>query len=697
MDNRTPADARRPRVISMFSGMEAASVAAEGLGWDFVAYAEVEPAACWTLHHHHGCGKPMHMPRPEDASSEKDRKERLARVKAVAKMPEPGPGKPVNLGDVTQVDWEAWRGRADVVVGGPPCQAFSFAGLRGSLDDSRGLLSLHYVRAIHAIRPLWVFTENVFGWLNTKDNAFGCYLGALVGADSPLEPPDGKRWGCAGVVDGPLFRAAWRVLDAQGFVPQRRRRVFVVASRVGTGGDPVRVLFETEAEVAGHLGERAYSGPLFPVRQGVPGHPAARGGARQGAARDAEGGAGGRGGEGEAVACRLHAAFSTAMTSNGKARAADEVDVARSLDTCGGFATNQGGNIVVQEVPEDKSWVPETSTTLRARDGKGSPDSDCTQTLIAQAVEDDLEPRAFGGNNCSGEIDVSTALTAHGGPHGRMDFESETFVCVPLPEGGHDDGEQDAIAFHGRQDPIHGPVTPAVDTDPYSICVATQGEEREAVAFDVRNGKELGDLTQTVQSHHRSYGVNAQPVICERVEEPVFLHCNKGRPAGRKSAHTEMVTVKPLVETLTTDGHAQSAVAVPDDEPLFAFSSKDHGADVGSIAPTLRAAPHHHSHPNSGSHVAIVHPEPQPPGVLRRVVRWVVRRLMPVECLALQGFPRNYLDGVQMGGKELADGPRYKLIGNSWPVPVVAWIFGRMDGHVAEQFDAQEEEARDAA
>ena len=44
---------------------------------------------------------------------------------------------------------------------------------------------------------------------------------------------------------------------------------------------------------------------------------------------------------------------------------------------------------------------------------------------------------------------------------------------------------------------------------------------------------------------------------------PMFLHTNKGRPDGRRSAHTEMVSVKDIVETLTTDGHAQSAVAVP--------------------------------------------------------------------------------------------------------------------------------------
>ena len=56
-----------------------------------------------------------------------------------------------------------------------------------------------------------------------------------------------------------------------------------------------------------------------------------------------------------------------------------------------------------------------------------------------------------------------------------------------------------------------------------------------------------------------------------------------------------------------------------------------------------------------------------------------VRRLTPVECLRLQGFPDDYLDGVLFKGKPLADGPRYRLIGNSMAVPVMRWIGERID------------------
>ena len=50
-----------------------------------------------------------------------------------------------------------------------------------------------------------------------------------------------------------------------------------------------------------------------------------------------------------------------------------------------------------------------------------------------------------------------------------------------------------------------------------------------------------------------------------------------------------------------------------------------------------------------------------------------VRRLMPVECERLQGFPDGYT-AVMQRGKPAADGPRYKALGNSWAIPPVRWI-----------------------
>ena len=107
---------------------------------------------------------------------------------------------------------------------------------------------------------LTVVWENVPGVLSTKDNAFGCFLAALVGADATLVPPGGQRWTDAGLVAGPRRSAAWRVLDAQYFgLAQRRERVFVVASP-RNGADPSEILFEPEG-VRRHFAPRRSEGP----------------------------------------------------------------------------------------------------------------------------------------------------------------------------------------------------------------------------------------------------------------------------------------------------------------------------------------------------------------------------------------------------------------------------------------------------
>ena len=205
------------RFGSVCSGIEAASVAWASLGWKAAWFSEIEPFPCEVLKHHFS-----------DVT---------------------------NMGDMTLLPERIASGEVeppDMLCGGTPCQAFSYAGKRRSLDDYRGNLSLTFcdiadsidhVRTICGDEPCVVFWENVPGVLSTKDNAFGCFLGQLVGADAPLSS-GAKRWPCAGVVAGPKRKAAWRVLDAQHFgVPQRRRRVFVVAS-ARERADPAKILFE---------------------------------------------------------------------------------------------------------------------------------------------------------------------------------------------------------------------------------------------------------------------------------------------------------------------------------------------------------------------------------------------------------------------------------------------------------------------
>lgn len=165
-------------------------------------------------------------------------------------------GEPLLWGDMTEVDAEMARSRGiplpDIIVAGTPCQAFSVAGLRKGTEDPRGNLTLAFVEIVHdlvAARPdgkLAVLWENVPGVLSDKGNAFGAFLGGLVGAMDALPQSDGGSWPGEGMVEGPRARAAWAVLDAQWFgVAQRRRRVFVV---VDFGGwvDPAAVLLEPD-------------------------------------------------------------------------------------------------------------------------------------------------------------------------------------------------------------------------------------------------------------------------------------------------------------------------------------------------------------------------------------------------------------------------------------------------------------------
>jgi DNA (cytosine-5)-methyltransferase 1 len=168
----------------------------------------------------------------------------------------------VNLGDVTADDFlqrASAFGPLDLLVGGPPCQDFSVAGLRAGTAGDRGNLSLRFMEIAHAIRPRNLLVENVPGWLNMPDNAFGSFLGGLVGADDALRSPLDGKWPSAGMVAGPRARAAWRVFDAQYFgVAQRRRRVFVVAD-FGEGADPAAVLFERKS-LSGNTAPRRETG-----------------------------------------------------------------------------------------------------------------------------------------------------------------------------------------------------------------------------------------------------------------------------------------------------------------------------------------------------------------------------------------------------------------------------------------------------
>jgi len=213
--------------LTLCSGIGAPEVAAPWVAWRFAS--EIDPFPREVLHQRHGYSL------PEDHNQ----------------------GDPLLWDDMTEVTPELLRNQGiplpDLIVAGTPCQAFSIAGLRQGVKDDRGNLTLKFVEIVHAIqsvRPdgrLAVVWENVPGILSDKENAFGCFLGGLVGAMDALQPPGDGSWPGEGMVQGPRARAAWSVLDAQWFgVAQRRRRVFVVVD-FGNCVDPAAVLLEPDS------------------------------------------------------------------------------------------------------------------------------------------------------------------------------------------------------------------------------------------------------------------------------------------------------------------------------------------------------------------------------------------------------------------------------------------------------------------
>jgi DNA (cytosine-5)-methyltransferase 1 len=207
------------KYLSVCSGIESASLAWGALGWEPVAFSEIEPFPCAVLAHRFGANLPGE--------------------------PHAMNGVP-NWGDMTK--WRDWPDAdVDVLVGGTPCQSFSIAGLRGGLDDDRGNLALEYCRIAGRYRPRWVVWENVPGVLSSGGGRdFGSILGAL------------GEFG---------YGLAYRVLDAQYVrvdgleraVPQRRRRVFVVGY-LGDWRRAAAVLFERDS-MPGHPPPRREAGP----------------------------------------------------------------------------------------------------------------------------------------------------------------------------------------------------------------------------------------------------------------------------------------------------------------------------------------------------------------------------------------------------------------------------------------------------
>lgn len=115
--------------------------------------------------------------------------------------------------DVTNVSFKEFKGEVDVVTGGFPCQAFSYAGKKLGLEDTRGTLFYEFARVVNETKPLICVGENVRGLLRHDE---GRTLQGMINALDEI----GYR-----VVEPKLMKAIYYN------VPQKRERIFIIGIR----------------------------------------------------------------------------------------------------------------------------------------------------------------------------------------------------------------------------------------------------------------------------------------------------------------------------------------------------------------------------------------------------------------------------------------------------------------------------------
>ena len=623
---------------SVCSGVEAATLAWKGLGWQAKFFAEVEPFPSAVLMERFDATRPLRPLDPAEAENEKDRRTRESWKKQIAGLSDAGTIP--NLGDFTKIKEADYDGHIDLLVGGCPCQSYSIAGLRKGLADPRGNLTLEFVRLAYRTKARIVVFENVPGLLSSGDKGsdFAGFLSLLCGWE--VKPPkDGWRK-CGIVTNAPgCFGVAWRILDAQytrvsqfpRAVPQRRRRLILVG-HLDSWKYPAQVLFDGEMR-----------GGNTPPRRAKRERPAA--------------------------------------CSEGSTASAGWWDGSQKADTLTRtsdqqFMPDKRRLQCVIEEPEcldaRKVWIQGKgiSPTLAATDYKGGKvvsreiDAPCPDKMDNRNPGKLVCYENHGNDSRIAEVDVSPTATSRWGTGGNNTplIQEEEPVCFIKNDAGGD---------------LQGYWTGAFPTIRSQVIPAVAQNECFNVSFCDANGKRKdrpngglyitgGDASKTVTTG----GVSETMVVA--------LDGDKMAKGERKGGSGFGVSEAGVMYTQTVkDVHAIAYEecfpmdlrnATRDPEKHDAVNRQ--GTGLGKDGDPMTTV--------SASNV---------PGVCYQAT---VRRLLPVECERLMGFPDNHTR-IRWKGKpeeECPDAPRYKACGNSMAVNCMMWIGERIQ-------KAEEEICRD--
>lgn len=603
------------RFLSLFSGIEAASCAWLPVGWECVAVAEIEKFPCAVLKHHY-----------------------LSIV---------------NLGDISKITEEqvGKLGRIDLVVGGFPCQDLSVAGKRKGLKNADGTktrsgLFFDAMRVVEWAKPRWVVIENVPGLFSSLEGRdFAAVVGELAGIQISV-PGDG--WGNAGVALGPRGLVEWVVLDAQRHgVPQRRRRVFLVRDSGDWSNRP----------------------PLFPISQSMCQHSQAGETARERPAPTISARTKGGGGLGTDFDCDGGVIARPLRAQSNHSNREDlqtvipiqEIGKRQSGTPQNGVGFGKPGDpmFTLQRGAQHGIALPDVAWALQERDAKGS-DSSTMRSMSHskshqnggghQAVlTNSSECDTFSGYGKTSETDTSKTLRALRIEIGEKAF-SEWGLGV-LASFWPTEILQSAV--HGKG--IRCPTIDEFGLVKYALSCQETGAER--FVREMRQTERFGCSSFRWKPHEQ-----------RTIKLAAYLS-KLSRPgaSGEKILHDLWCASQgagilrdalPEVQEMGRSESCEGQSVCPAEEGWRSESS----------ATTLQSAWVWEAISRTRSVQQARH-------AAETRNTYAVRRLTPVCCEFLQGFPRNYT--LIPGHK--SDGPRYRSLGNSFCVPVVKWIAERIE------------------
>ena len=541
------------KYISVCSGIDAASVAWHDMGWEPVAFSEIEPFPSEVL------------------------KIRF-------------PNTP-NWGDMTK--FNTWPDATiNLLVGGTPCQSFSVAGLRQGLKDPRGNLMLTFLGIAQRYKPKWIVWENVPGVLSSNGGKdFGSFLGALGEL--------GYGW-------------AYRVLDAQWFgVAQRRRRVFVVGC-LGDQRAAAEVLFESE---------------------GVSRNPAPSREKRQTAPASTEGGIG----EGGKWLTIQGKDVSPTVTSKWKT----------------GYGGPSGGvsemqNMICSFNENTKNLSEPVPHAFKVRGGcegggKGYLGQD------EQTVQDE---QAF-------------TISTH----------QDQNIAVPFRKVRRAQSTEDFETW--QQDEVSNTINTFDVGDIRSTNVVAQPVIIDRAAFNqgenaqyepkIEEGETMSSLVAK-----GPHAVAQLMILNDQGGSFINFHNDNLSPTLRSQTNGHEPCI---LNSIAVDTYNQTINE--DTTQTIGSSASDvnhYGAVIQNVSPTITQCK---GSRGGCSDEAISEID----AIQKAQSTMAIRRLTPVECEKLQGFPPNWtrIPWKKKPEEECPDGPRYKACGNSMAVPCMKWIGERIN------------------